>query len=532
MKRILYFFSTFLIISSAFSQEKIAPEKEVTYGNPTHTNRDYLNNTLKDNKDNIYLVGSTENDFSFNDLKIIKLNKDLEVVWETEKTFDLTFSYDVPLATHIDSGNNLIVICRSAYTSANQTIFVLKYNENGELLWEYPLSDLNNPQDYDVNFFFSHLDGSDNLNLMYRPIEQTELKYFFVKISPIGQKIDEYSKTEQFKADDGLLNQFKIVNNNGVYNMLILEDLEVDPWVEITLHKFNKDINESYKLDIDSVAINYLNTPFGETWTIMKKDNINNLILVAPSYQIYKDYSILNVNPDGSIKYKIFPDNINDKFPLDFGFDADNNLIIVSNNRLSNTANSLKTTIQKYNQNGELFFEASSDYAASYAIIQGETIAVLTDDDQIVTFDGDLSFVNAIQLNTIDTNNFIINDLLNIDANYYVSGSTEDINYPGSVLISEADMLIKKTNSTIETNSYRYTGVGTSKVFKRNELVVRDTAYAFAITEKLGPDAFFIGGSVSPEQQRFVTIDKNDLHILEDKVVPLNESLLTTYYPK
>ena len=59
---------------SIFSQQKIEPVKKITYGNYNHTNRDFLNGSLKDSNDNIYLLGSTENDFTFNDAKIIKLD--------------------------------------------------------------------------------------------------------------------------------------------------------------------------------------------------------------------------------------------------------------------------------------------------------------------------------------------------------------------------------------------------------------------------------------------------------------------------
>ena len=297
------------------------------------------------------------------------------------------------------------------------------------------------------------------------------------------------------------------------------------------LYKFTESTLESFDLDLDNEAINFFNTPFDETWTIMKKDNNDNLVLLAPSPIIYKDYGILNVNPDGTVKYIVYPDDSKDKYPLEFCFDNNNNLLIVSNNRTSSTSDNLEVTLQKYNQNGDLIFQTSVSHTGLFATITESKISILTDQNKIVSFDYDFNNIDEVQLNNIDTYNFEINNLLVTDSNYFLSGYTEDVNYSGSVLISEIDMLIKKADNSNELNSYRFSGKGTSKIFTRKEVVVSDTAYAFAITEKLGPDNFSIG-SVANQQQRFLTLEKSDLTILEDQIVPLDEILYTTYYPK
>lgn len=532
MKSSLACFVTLLFCTLTYSQEKITPINEITYGNRNHTNRDFLNGTLKDSNDNIYLLGSTENDFTFNDGKIIKLDKNLNLLWEKEKSFNVGISYDGIIGAHIDSNDNLIIIFRAAYTSYKQTFIASKYDQDGNVLWEYPLSDLSNPIDYNYYSYSSFLDDSNNLSIVYQPVDQTSHEFFFTELSPTGQLLSEFSTSEPFTAEDGFPRRFKIINNSGVYNSISVEDMSADPYQKFMLHKFTESSLESFDLGLDSEATNYFNSPFAETWTKMKKDNNDNLVLLAPSLTIHKDYSILNVNPDGTVKYMVFPDDTKDKYPLEFGFDDQNNLLIVSNNRSSSTTEDLKITLQKYDQDGNLIFEVSSPYTGKFATISDNKIAILTDDNEIISFDYDFNSIDQVQLNSISTLNFEINELLVTDSNYFLSGYTEDINYTGSVLISEIDMLIKNTDNSNELNTYTYSGKGTSKVFKQKEVVVRDTAYAFAITEKTGPDNFSFGGSTAPEQQRFVTLEKDDLSILEDKIVPLNDILYTTYYPK
>lgn len=519
-----------LFAVTCLSQEVLSPIKEITYGNKNHTNRDFLRCTLKDSENNLYLIGETENDLTFNDVKIIKLDKDLNVLWEKEKSFEFQLSYDGVMGAHIDSNDNLIVIARAAYTSFKQTFFVLKYDKYGNLKWEYEITDSSNST-LNIPFYSysSYIDDTDNVHVKYSILINNDTEYFFLTLSPSGQNISEFSIPDLLIGENGS-RRFKLLNNNGVYNMVTVEDLYVAPYQKFMLHKFTSSTQESFNLNLDTEATGYFNSPFAESWTIMKKDNNDNLIIVAPSYSIHKDYGILNINPDGTLKYKIFPDDINDKYPIEFGFDNQNNLIIVSNNRTSNTSNNLKFTIQKYNQNGDLFFESSIQHTGVFATINNNKIYVLTDNNQIINFDFDFNILNQIQLNNINTNKFTPNDIINIDSNFYLSGQTEDPPYNGNVFNSEIDMLIKKTDGNNEIKSYTFSGLGTSKVFFENELVVRDTAYAFAITEKIGPISNY-PGSVSKEQQHFVTIDK-DLNVLEDLSVETNDILYTTYYPK
>lgn len=530
MKKI-FLLVLFLQFNYLVGQVTINMVKEVSYGNREHTNRDYLELSLKDDNDNIYLIGSTENDFTFNDIKIIKLSKDLAVLWETEQSFDLGISYDAVLGAHLDSFNNLIVICRAAYSSINQTFIVLKYSENGELLWQYSVSDLSNPIDHEYFSYYSFLDDTENLHLMYRPREQDIFEYFFIKISPEGQKIDEYSKTNQFIASDGLLNPYKILNYGEAFYMIVLDELDTEPWQKFTFHKFNKDLNESLELSLDNTAADYFKQSFAETWTELKKDKSDKLVLITPEYSLQKDYGILNLNLDGTINYSKYPDNTHDRYLLESGFDSQNNLVIISNTRLSGSNSGLQITMQKHDQAGNIIFEKSQTTIGIAVFLEESHISVLTSENTIVNYDYDFNAVAEIQMNTVDAYNFVPNSILNIGSNFYLSGMTEDPRYNGTIFLSDKDFLVKKANSTNELSSYTFSGKGTSKIFQLDKITVRDTAYAISVVEKLGPDKFGIGGSLAPVQKHFITYDK-ELNIVEDLEVGENDILETTNYPK
>jgi hypothetical protein len=533
-----YILILLLVSFSVFSQEPFEPVKEISYGNNNHTNRDFLNLTLKDDTNNIYLIGATENDFTFSDVKIIKLDKNLNLIWEKEKSFDLAISYDGIMGAHIDSNNELIIVCRAAYTSYKQTFIVIKYDVNGNLLWEYPVSGsspfLSDLVNHSLSSYSSFLDVSNNIHLKYKPVDGTN-EYFFITISSVGELINKYSLSKPFDGEEGYGIPFKILNNDGVFNVITSEDIVVGGDIGVDkkfkLLKFSDSSYESFNIEFDYDARDFFWNGFAEDYTIMKKDNNNNLVLITPSPSRHKDYGILNVNPDGIVNYFILPDNSQDKYPLEFGFDNENNLVIISNNRKSNTSDTLKLTIQKYNQNGDLIYETSKNYTGTFAVIKNSNFFVLTDSNKIINVDFDFNIIDEVQLNDINTYNFSVNDILKIDENYFLSGQTEDINYSGSVIISEIDMLIKKTNNVNELNSFRFSGNGTSKVNFR-ELVVRETDYLMSISEKTGPDKYGLGGSISPEQKRFVSLNKSDLNILDNKIVPLNETLTTPDYTK
>jgi len=342
-----------------FSQIKISPIVS-TYGNKKHTSRDNLQFSLKDHNNNMYLIGTTENDFTFNDIKIIKIDNDLNTLWEKDLSFEFKLSYDGISDAYIDSNNDLILICRAAYTSTKQTVRIVKYSKNGEKIWEYAFSEYNNPINFDFSMYFSFLDSDDNLHITYRPLDPDYLKYHFLTISSGGEKIEDFTRDDLFRDKNrGYVYNNQITYINGAYNMIYKIELDVSPYQKFKLLRFNKDSSEIFDIEMDEETTNFINTPFAETYTTLNGDKNGDLVFIIPYYTIQKDYMVLFFNTDGTIKKTLQPDPEKDRFLIGYTFDDQNNLIIVSNNRTSNTNENLAVSIQKYNSQGELIYENS-----------------------------------------------------------------------------------------------------------------------------------------------------------------------------
>ena len=342
MKKIISLVIILFCSKIIFSQNIINHEKETTYGTYNQTNRDNLTSTLKDRNNNIYLIGSTENDFSFNDLKIVKLDANLNVLWEQEKSFESGISFDNVFFADIDSFNNLIIISSLANTSSNQTFIITKYDENGNFKWNYTLSDISNPENIDYWSVHSYIDDNDNINLKYKPLENNPNKrHYFDKISPSGKKIESFTKALPFKNEDNTENSYKLLHNNNLYNIISANYLSSAPYVEFKLHQFNKNNSTTASLSLTGEEIDYFNTAFSESWTQLFSDKQNNLVLIAPRYGLENDFGILYIDINGTIKYSKLSHPSKDRYVLDVGFDSSNNLIVISNNKNTDTTDNL-----------------------------------------------------------------------------------------------------------------------------------------------------------------------------------------------
>lgn len=506
------------------SQIKILPEKVSTYGNKKHTSRDDLYFSLKDNENNIYLIGTVENDFTFNDVKIIKLDSELNVLWEKELSFEFKLSYDGVADTFIDTNNDLILVCKAAFTSTKQTIILIKYSKNGEKMWDYPMSDLNNPVDYDFSMYFSFLDSNNNLHITYRPKDQNYLKYHFLTFSGSGEKMEDFTRDDLFRdKDHGYVYNNQITYINGVYNMIYKIELDVSPYQKFKLLRFNKDINELFDIEMDEETTNFINTPFAETYTTLNGDKNGDLVFIIPYYTIQKDYMVIFFNTDGSIKKTLQPDSVKDRFMIGHTFDDQNNLIIISNNKTSNTNENLVLSIQKYNSQGELIYEKSDmNYIGKISYFFENHISIYSDTGKIIKYDYNFNRLNVIDIEPINTYNFSINSILSIGDNSFLTGTTFDKKYPDSDYLSERNYLVRKTNNLKEIDAYTFSALGTSNAYKPESLHMVDGNYVYSLSEKLGPENFLDPyGSNAPEQKYFLTYDK-DLNLIKEEEVDDN----------
>ena len=97
----------------------------------------YRNSSTTDAQNNVYVVGSTTNAFSSNDILVQKFSQEGELLWE--HSFDGGANLqDMATGLFVDDSNNVYITGAATQNSQNNLdLVVLKYNSNGSLLWTY-----------------------------------------------------------------------------------------------------------------------------------------------------------------------------------------------------------------------------------------------------------------------------------------------------------------------------------------------------------------------------------------------------------
>lgn len=505
------------------SQKQLLPEVTNSYGNRLHTDRDYVRFTFKDAANNIYMIGNTENDYTFRDVKIIKLDKDLNVLWEETLSFETKLSMDNVKDGFVDANNNLYVIVGADYSSNQRTYVVLKFDPEGNKLWEYAFSDLKNPIDFDFSFDLIALDKDNNLHMSYRPRTYDYLKYHFLTFSPDGAIIEDFTVDDLFRdpAHGYVHNNHITLHQDNMIYMIYKIEFDQAPYQEFRWRKFNAISSDESVIELNADEVNFINTPFAENYTTITNDSEGNLAFIVPNYEFYKDFMVLYFNKDGSMRYKQNEDPLQDRFLLNHKIDADDNLVILSHNRPAGTSDQLVLTLQKYNPQGELIFEKSNNEVLAESIYpHDDHFSVYSESGEIITYDYRLNRLSKKTINPINSLGFSINSLLSIDGNSYFSATTYDKRFPASEYLSEQNMIMRKTDHEKEIASYTFDGMGTSRVYF-NDLRMVDNNYVLSAREKIGPEGGRAGDTKAPQNKYILTYDK-DLTLVKEELVDDN----------
>jgi len=503
-----------------FCQKDLLPELSNTYGNRLHTDRDEVLMTFTDAENDIYMIGITESDFTFRDIKIIKLDQNLNELWAKQLSYETRLSLDNLKDAFIDSKNNLYVIVSPAYSSNQQTRVIVKFDPQGNKLWEYAFSDIKDPEDFDFSFDLISLDQQDNLHMAYRPRNYEYLKYHFLTFSPEGEVIEDFTKDDLFKdpAHGYVYNNHANLGKDNIINMLYKIEYPDAPYQEFRLRKFNATDDLDVAIELDADEINFINTPFDETYTTISNDSNGNLAFIVPNYEFYKDFMVLYFNEDGSIRYKQKQDPLQDRFLLNHKINTQDNLLIFSNNRASDTSDQLVFTLQIYNPQGELIFENHDNQVLAASVyLHDKLLTVYSDKGEIITYDYQLNRLNQKTIKPINNYSFSLNALLHIDGNTYFSATTYDKKYPKSELLSEQNFIMRKMDHEKEIASYTYDGPGTSRVFF-NYLRMVDGNYVLSATEKVGAELSCPGCRIAPKIKYKLTYDK-DLNLIKEEII-------------
>ncbi|MEH6682537.1 MAG: T9SS type A sorting domain-containing protein [Sediminicola sp.] len=517
-------------ISVLFAQDLIVPTHQVTFGSKLHTNRDVLNNSLKDSNNDIYLIGTTEDDFTFNDIQIIKLDSNLSEIWRKSISFNTYLSFDRVVSSYLDSKDNLILVCKSAFDAINETIIIVKLDTEGEEIWRLPLSNLENPVAYSTTEFSSFLDPDDMLSLAYTPLDSLRASNgtYFSKITEDGILLNEYSRDDFYKDGNATRPKINFIYNQGNYHYIEREYSEEFPNINFNYIKFNENSYVKKKIVI-SEDLNYL-FDFSED-SVLQFDEFGNPVWIVIHHTylngfVHRGYSIIFLDQDGNLKYLEETDRSQDKYFIGSTF-YNNNLIIVSNNRPKDSTNPLALTIQKYDTNGNLVLVSSNtNELGRVPFFEDSFFGLYTESNKLMRYDYDFNLQHEVQLSPINGLFYDPVSMLFINGDNYLGGINKSPMYEGSDFLSQTDWSFKKTSATSETIHFSFSGKGTSKSYSNKSIQTDiDGNYIVAISEKTGPDNFNIGGSRSPSISHILRYSPNfDLIEKSTATGPNNEN--------
>lgn len=501
MKGIVAIFLIYLFCTPIFGQDILYPSKQVFIGNNTHTSRDILNNALVDSEQNIYLVGNVENDFTYNDIQLIKLNQNLGVIWEKSISFETNFSYDRVLDSYINEMDELIIVCKSAYNKYSETPVVIKVDRNGELLWQMAFENLSDPKGMSGRTVFSTMDTDGNLTIGLRLNEENQENSFILhKISPNGQI------TTQNSVDDLYASQkFPItpISSDGTFHYAITRVYNAinDPTLEYGLIRFNNDESISQQIELDELNRNLIS----EYSEIILDNNDLPIWIDYPSQYFngtnHVGFIVHYFDSDGMVTNFIKSDTDIRRYVMGRGFDTNNNLIIISESVSQETLETSGILMEKYAPDGSLvdqvlYNESLSGYRA---LIMENQIAIQLEDKSINLYNTDFEFIKKISLNTGGAINHIPLKIFNVNGNTFVAAQREASLYEDSDFLGQRDFNLQKISPFGEIKDFTFSGSGTSKTWinwiQKNE----NDDYIVHITDKLGPDNLNIGGSRSKE---------------------------------
>jgi len=527
MKKITLFIVLALSAFNAYAQEYIDPTLKESFALNNHTNRDIDYFSIIDSNENIISIATTERDSSFTDILTTKLDSNLNQIWQKRFSKDTDLSYDIPLNSLIDSNNNLYVIGRSStnQSSANGLLFVVKYDTNGNEVWNLNMDDYNNSNTVDYFYQNSFLDSNSFLHIIHvkRNESNTAAKFHFYKIDSNGSIIESFSRED---VVDTFNNNFTGISyevffkNNEYYLRYRRHNLTSNPtFYEHFIKKINSTSIETYSLnpiidtndtslfykgiiEVDDTSNIYLTYPLEDSnkFQLLKLDNLGNLIFNTQSPANYdKDIFAVNIN-------------------------SNENLSLLCNSKLSTSADSKTLNLLEYDNSGNII----TDINASSTFING--VKYYSDNSILVYSNGNFKLFDQ-SLNLINEflgsyNNFNDFNLMN-NSNITISRTTFSQMYSGSDFATQQDIEIQIIDTNQILNTYNYSGEGTSKAFIQNLIVDSNNNSLIISEEKLGPDELAIGGSRAPVRKSVYKYDTN-LNLLWNVEIP--HSIAEGYY--
>ncbi len=513
--------------SKIYGQEVkyLAPEIQVTYGNNTHTGRDYLMHTVIDNENNIILAGLTEEDFSFTDVYVSKHDKEMNLLWKKRISFDTPISYDYPLKVLVGKKNDIYIVSKSLALIHEANLEVVKFDASGELLWKYESTRPFETSTLDLSSPNFYLNDSDEVLYFLGTTDQELGSYGAAgKISSDGKLIEE-RKVSDLKYGDNYQYYFKSVYKDGNIRAICMKQIDDYPYNEFYQYIWNFNDSSLEKINIPHEETSLFSSYFIEPSSTVRIDENNNIYIVEPGN--YRDeanftlpnYYISKISAESEWVYSIQPDKNWDKIILDWGL-YDNKLIIVGNRRPTTSINleDMELYRETYNSHGQLIsIELDNSIIGNIANIVNDQVSVFSHEMELILYNE--SFDKLMKYNFIDEALplFTADRTIILDDNLFVSGTTFAKKFEGSDYNSDQNIILMKGLDS-GNKLYSYSGEGTSKFYSNSLWTNEQGNYVATGMSHLGPDNLNIGGSRSKKTARKLTYSKS-FELLSDEIL-------------
>ncbi|CAN5137232.1 hypothetical protein BH23BAC2_BH23BAC2_22470 [soil metagenome] len=510
MKRFLAFLFLIFSFSGSFAQpEYINPTKRVTFGDKKHTNRDYLFFSEMNNRGQLIVAGITEKDYSFTDVQVKALNKDLEVLWSVDLSYE-GISYDYPMELLIDKHDHIWVVSKNLVNLGQVNFVITRVDPNGKVLWDYISPEPLETSTLNMKQHFQYIGEDGYLNFYYK--EQGMGSYngtpTFFKISPQGVFSSKYEYNRKI---------LHLSQHNGMYHGLHYRDEEM----EVYYTRFDE--NETLEILLENeIFLDAQNSLYNDETDVLT-DKLGNLIYIGKEVSadiIDKQTGsvIYSVAPSGEFNYAIPNNRAINKYILGHKIDKHNNLVLLSNTQAVSAAGEPWLTLEIFSDKGEvLFHKVDETVVGNMASLEDEKIVVRSLDGNIFTYDYTLNELDFYKVNGEDKM-FIPQSLQSMEGLPVLIGNTLESPYPGSDYMSGQDNLIRKFSAAGEIARYSYSGEGTSLLYTYNMFKSEEGNYIVQALEFNGPNNPSIGGSRAPADKKLLTFN-SQLELLNIEIV-------------
>jgi len=507
MKKTILFIIFFITYSQISSQDLISPLKGKSFGLNHHTNRDIGYFSHNDSNNNSIIIGTTERDSTFTDILTIKIDQDFNEIWTKTVSIPTNLSYDIPLKSFLNSNNELYVIGRSSFnqSSRNGLIFILKYGENGTVLYNKTIGNLDGSDYDDYGYLDVMLNNDGSLSLVYEPFKYQTFDgniFYFLKIDNQGDIVSSFSKEIQHQEVMGT------IDSENFY-FLVKEVLDENNYTFI--YKYYRILNEKNEsiLEItDSDFTTFYDGAILSEDVKLTLDSNKNAYLACPnvssSNNVLKHKMHLSmIDANNEIKYALTTSDMDDYFLIGEFVNEQNENIVIANNLFNNTTEFLHVD----NNNEIQTISSESDFLATgFKNNNDRTFFLAASNSNIHLFSDQLSLLKSFQ--TSDT--YELMDFSKTeDNNIVTTGISYDKMFPESNFYTQLNVQAEKIDGSNILNNYSFSGIGTSRAFQQRIIVDNENNYLVLVTEKMGPEYLGIGGSNPPLNKRIIKYDSN-----------------------